>query len=184
MRRWIVLVLLLSGCVPVATLRTPEAARGPSFTVGATLVTNPFANRDQYPVAPLPYLAYAEGDGTLEWNLNLQWGLRGGAKWALAPGAALDFGLTLPPPSPDADWSQGVPVAVDLGLLLGGEGVYLSPRVHWVGVPGPGGGENWLFGLSTGLYGREWIGEVGVLWAGENDLILSLSGAWRFGSGP
>ncbi|AFV75241.1 hypothetical protein Theos_0158 [Thermus oshimai JL-2] len=181
MRRWIVLVLLLSGCVPVATLRTPEAARGPSFTVGATLVTNPFANRDQYPVAPLPYLAYAEGDGTLEWNLNLQWGLRGGAKWALAPGAALDFGLTLPPPSPDADWSQGVPVVVDLGLLLGGEGVYLSPRVHWVWVPG--GRPGLLLGLSTGVYERAWILELGTLAVGEG-FILSLSGAWRFGNAP
>ncbi|MEJ5336020.1 hypothetical protein ACLWNE_00865 [Thermus oshimai] len=183
MGRWIVLVLLLSGCVPVATLRTPEAARGPSFTVGATLVTNPFANRDQYPVAPLPYLAYAEGDGTLEWNLNLQWGLRGGAKWALAPGAALDFGLTLPPPSPDADWSQGVPVAADLGLLLGGGRVYLSPRIHFIAIPGWGSRAGWLFGLSAGVYEKAWILELGALAIGEG-VILNLSGAWRFGNAP
>ncbi len=176
------MVLLLSGCVPVATLRTPEAAKDPSFTVGASLVINPFAN--QYPVVPLPYLAYAGGNGTFEWNLGLQWGLRGGVKWALAPGTALDVGLTLPPPSPDADWSQGVPVVADLGLLLGGGGTYVSPRVYWVGVPGLGDGQGWLFGLSAGLYERERIGEVGVLWAGGSGLILNLSGAWRFGSAP
>lgn len=176
--------LLLSGCLPVAMLRPPEPARGAEFSLGATLMPNPFANRDRYPVLPLPYLAYAEGNGTLEYNLSLQWGLRGGVKVGLAPGVALDAGLTLPPALGEgADWSQGVPVVLDGGVILGGGGYYLSPRLHLLGVPGQGWGL--AYQLSAGVYGGGWVAEVGALGGpGLTGVLFSLSAAWRFGTSP
>ncbi len=80
------LVLGLSGCVPVAMLRPPEPARGTEWSLGGTLSANPFGGRS--PVLLLPYLGYAQGDGVWEYNLSLQWGLRGGVKLGLTPGVA------------------------------------------------------------------------------------------------
>lgn len=176
------LALVLSGCLPVAMLRPPEPARGAGFSLGATLMPNPFGG--QSPVLLLPYLAYAEGDGTLEYNLSLQWGLRGGVKVGLAPGVALDAGLTLPPALGEgADWSRGVPVVLDGGVILGGGGSYLSPRLHLLGVPGEGWGL--AYQLSAGVYGGEWVGEVGLLGGfGGSGVLLSLSAAWRLGTAP
>jgi hypothetical protein len=98
------LVLLLSACFPVAMLRPPEPAKGLEVSVGGSLFNNPFGN--QYPIIPLPYLAVAVGDGVLEYNFSVQWGLRGGVKLGLGPGLALDAGLTLRPLD---DWSQWAP---------------------------------------------------------------------------
>ena len=149
------LALVLPGCLPVAMMRPPEPARGAEFSLGATLMPNPFGG--QSPVLLLPYLAHAEGDGTLEYNLSLQWGLRGGVKVGLAPGVALDAGLTLPPALGEvADWSCGVPVVLDGGGILG--------------AGGDGGG---------------WVAEVGALGApGMSGVLFSLSAAWRFGTAP
>jgi hypothetical protein len=176
--------VFLSGCLPVAMLRPPEPQVGEVFSMGATLMPNPFANRDQYPVLPLPYLAWASGDGRLEANLSLQWGLRGGVKAGLLPGVSLDGGLTLPLAlGQGADWSQGVPVVLDAGLILGGGGAYLSPRLHLLGVPGEGWGLTYQ--VSAGAYGPGWVGEVGLLWAPDMQApLFSLSAAWRFGSAP
>lgn len=176
------LVLVLPGCLPVAMMRPPEPTRGTEFSLGATLSANPFGG--QSPVLLLPYLAYAQGDGTFEYNLSLQWGLRGGMKLGLVPGVALDVGLTLPPALGEgADWSQGVPVVLDGGVILGGGGYYLSPRLHLLGVPG----REWglAYQLSAGVYGGEWVGEMGVLGGpGMTGVLLSLSAAWRFGTSP
>lgn len=131
------LVLLLTACVPMAMLRPPEPARGLEASLGASLFANPFANQDQYPVLLLPYLAVAQGDGQVEFNFSIQWGLRGGVKLGLGPGLALDAGLTLLPLD---DWSQWAPVDLDGGVILGGDGFYFSPRVHLIGVPTSGGG--------------------------------------------
>jgi hypothetical protein len=176
------LVLGLSGCVPVAMLRPPEPARGTEWSLGGTLLANPFGG--QSPVLLLPYLGYAQGDGVWEYNLSLQWGLRGGVKLGLAPGVALDAGLTLPPVLGEgADWSQGVPVDLDGGVILGGGGYYLSPRLHLLGVPGRGWGL--AYQLSAGVYGGEWLGEIGALGGfGGAGVLLSLSAAWRFGTSP
>ncbi|BDG20081.1 hypothetical protein TthSNM11_22840 [Thermus thermophilus] len=173
------LALVLSGCLPVAMLRPPEPARGAEFSLGATLMPNPSGG-----VLLLPYLAHAEGDGTLEYNLSLQWGLRGGVKVGLAPGVALDAGLTLPPALGEgADWSWGVPVVLDGGVILGGGGAYLSPRLHLLGVLG--GEWGLAYQLSAGVYGGGWVAEVGALGApGMSGVLLSLSAAWRLGTAP
>jgi len=47
------LAFVLSGCLPVAMLRPPEPARGAGFSLGATLMPNPFGG--QSPVLLLPY---------------------------------------------------------------------------------------------------------------------------------
>jgi hypothetical protein len=177
------LVLLLTACVPVAMLRPPEPARGLEASLGVTLFANPFASGNRDPVLPLPYLAVAQGDGQVEFNFSIQWGLRGGVKLGLGPGLALDAGLTVPPLFV-ADWSQGVPVVLDGGAILGGDGFYFSPRVHLIGVPTPSGGSwGWAWQASLGTYRRDWVAEVGAL-GGLGRLLIHLSAAWRFGTAP
>ena len=175
------LLLLLTACVPVAMLRPPEPARGLEVSVGGSVLNNPFG--EQNPVIALPYLAVAFGDGELEYNFSVQWGLRGGVKLGLGPGLALDAGLTVPPAFGEgADWSRGVPVVLDGGLILGGEGFYFSPRLHLIGVPGSGGGLGYQ--LSLGAYRRDWVAEVGAMGGFGGGFLLSLSAAWRFGTAP
>lgn len=173
--------MLLTACVPVAMLRPPEPARGLEVSVGGSVLNNPFG--EQNPVIALPYLAVAFGDGELEYNFSVQWGLRGGVKLGLGPGLALDAGLTVPPAFGEgADWSRGVPVVLDGGLILGGEGFYFSPRLHLIGVPGSGGGLGYQ--LSLGAYRRDWVAEVGAMGGFGGGFLLSLSAAWRFGTAP
>jgi hypothetical protein len=172
-------------------LRPPEPARGLEVSVGGSLFANP-SFRDslwgQNPVIALPYLAVAQGDGEVEYNFSIQWGLRGGAKLGLGPGLALDAGLTVPPLFGEgADWSQGVPVVLDGGAILGGDGFYFSPRVHLIGVPTSGGGSwGWAWQASLGTYRRDWVAEVGALggFGGSGILLIHLSAAWRFGTVP
>ena len=178
------LLLLLTACVPVAMLRPPEPARGLEVSVGGSLLSDPFSG--QSPVMALPYAGVAYGDGNLEYNFSVQWGLRGGVKLGLGPGLALDAGLTVPPAFGEgADWSQGVPVVLDGGVILGGEGVYFSPRVHLIGVPGSGGG-TWSLAwqASLGTYRRDWVAEVGAMGGFGGGFLASLSAAWRFGTAP
>jgi hypothetical protein len=195
------LVLLLTACVPVAMLRPPEPARGLEVSVGGSLFNNPFANRNQYPIMPLPYLAVAFGDGELEYNFSVQWGLRGGVKLGLGPGLALDAGLTLLP----LDWSQWPPVDLDGGVILGGEGFYFSPRVHLI----PRVYISWDYFIPTkvyidwdtwylawqaslGTYRQDWAAEIGILtrtlgFEGsgvDGGSRIYLSAAWRFGIAP
>ena len=182
------LVLLLTACFPVAMLRPPEPARGLEVSVGGSLFNNPFSN--QYPIMPLPYLAVAFGDGELEYNFSVQWGLRGGVKLGLGPGLALDAGLTL---RPIDDVSQWVPVDLDAGVILGGDGFYFSPRVHlirvltffdWGGFTSSAWKTAWQ--ASLGTYHRDWVAEVGALggFGGNGSLLIRLSAAWRFGIAP
>ena len=107
-------------------------------------------------------------------------------KLGLGPGLALDAGLTVPP-ALGTDWSQGVPVVLDGGVILGGDGFYFSPRVHLIGVPTSGGGSwEWAWQASLGTYRRNWVTEVGALGGfGENgSLLIHFSAAWRFGTAP
>ena len=179
------LVLLLTACFLVAMLRPPEPAKGLEVSAGGSLLNNPFGGQD--PVTALPYLAVAQGDGQVEFNFSIQWGLRGGVKLGLGPGLALDAGLTVPPLF-GADWSQGVPVVLDGGAILGGDGFYFSPRVHLIRAPTPGGGSwGWAWQAawqaSLGTYRRDWVAEVGAL-GGFGRLLVHLSAAWRFGTAP
>jgi hypothetical protein len=90
----LLLSLLLAGCFPVAVLRSPEPVRGTELSLGGSLFPAPIPY-SRYPVWGLPYLGYAWGDGSTEFNLSAQIGPRFGVKQALAPGLSLDAGLTL-----------------------------------------------------------------------------------------
>jgi len=193
------LVLLLTACVPVAMLRPPEPARGLEVSVGGSLFNNPFANRDEYPIIPLPYLAVAFGYGELEFNFSIQWGLRGGVKLGLGPGLALDAGLTLLP----LDEGQWPFLDLDGGVILGGEGFYFSPRVHLIprvyisGYFLPSFYIDWdtwylAWQASLGTYRQDWAAEIGILtrtlgFEGsgvDGGSRIYLSAAWRFGTAP
>jgi hypothetical protein len=186
------LVLLLTACFPVAMLRPPEPTKGLEVSAGGSLLNNPQDDSPfggQNSVIALPYLAVAQGDGQVEFNFSIQWGLRGGVKLGLGPGLALDAGLTvLPLFGEGADWRWGVPVVLDGGAILGGDGFYFSPRVLLIGVLTSGGGswEVWAWQASLGTYRRDWVAEVGALggFGGNEGLLIHLSAAWRFGTAP
>lgn len=167
-----VLALALAGCLPVAVLRTPEPVSGRSLAFGLSAVGVGGG------VALLPYAAYAEGDGQTEYNLSVQMGFRAGVKRALAPGFSLDMGLTLPP----LLGGDGVPLALDAGLLLGLGDVYLSPRVHWIGFQSQDTSVSGLLYQATlGYAGEGFLGEGSLLFSGqEGGLMLVVSAAARF----
>lgn len=74
------LALVLPGCLPVAMLRPPEPARGAEFSLGATLMPNPFGG--QSPVLLLPYLAHAEGTGPWSTTSPSSGASGAGSRWA------------------------------------------------------------------------------------------------------
>ena len=170
------LVLLLTACVPVAMLRPPEPARGLEASLGVSLFANPFASENRDPVLPLPYLAVAQGDGQVEFNFSIQWGLRGGVKLGLGPGLALDAGLTVPPLFV-ADWSQGVPVVLDGGSSWAGRGSTFLPASTSSAFPVPVGGPATSLpsGLTAGTGWRRWGPWEGL--AGASSLAFPPPGA-------
>ncbi|WP_243093337.1 hypothetical protein [Thermus thalpophilus] len=165
------LLLFLAGCLPVAVLRPPEPVAGRSLVFGLSALGSGDG------VALVPYAAYAQGDGSTEFNLSVQLGLRAGLKQAVAPGVALDLGLTLPP----FVGQDGVPLSADAGLLLGLGSLYLSPRVHWLGFQSQDlSVSGFLYQGTLGYLGEGFLAEVGVLWSPQGGSLFSLSGAVRF----
>jgi hypothetical protein len=168
--------LLLTACVPVAMLRPPEPARGLEVSVGGSVLNNPFG--EQNPVIALPYLAVAFGDGELEYNFSVQWGLRGGVKLGLGPGLALDAGLTVSPAFGEgADWSRGVPAVLDGGSSWAGRGSTFLPASTSSAFPVPVGGSATSFpsGLTAGTGWRRWGPWEGL--AGASSLAFPPPGA-------
>jgi len=168
------LSLLLAGCVPAAVLRSPEPVRGAEFSLGGSLIWVTLPSNYSFLWA-LPYLGYAWGDGSTEFNLSVQMGPRFGVKQALAPGLSLDAGLTLartPVPSVSG------PI-LDVGLLAGVGELYVSPRVHvWFTD------EGYTLGFYQATLGYREGGfslEGGVLLGGNGLLQFNLSGALHFG---
>lgn len=170
--------LLLSGCLPVAVLRTPEPVSGRGLALGFSGVGM------QGGAVLIPYAAYAQGDGQTEYNFSVQLGLRAGLKQALAPGFSLDLGLTLPPLLGNLG-GEGVPLALDAGLLLGLGGFYLSPRVHWLGFASQElNVSGFLYQVTLGYAGEGVLGEAGVLFnpraVGQEAALFSFSAGVRF----
>ncbi len=155
MRVLVALILCVAGCAPIAVLRPPDPVRGQVFTVGGSVFPNPYGH-GQYPVWAVPYLGYAGGDGTWEFNFSIQWSIRVGGKLKLAPGLSLDGGVSFLPES-DAWFGD-----VDLGLILGMDGFYLSPRLHALGNRDQYRSRTDLaFQVSLGYWGEGWAVEVG-----------------------
>lgn len=174
------LALVLPGCLPVAMLRPPEPARGAEFSLGATLMPNPFGG--QSPVLLLPYLAHAEGTGPWSTTSPSSGASGAGSRWAWPRG--WPWTRASPSRPPWARWrtGAGVPVVLD-GGHPGRGGYYLSPRLHLLGVLG--GEWGLAYQLSAGVYGGGWVAEVGALGApGMSGVLFSLSAAWRFGTAP
>ncbi|WP_234553623.1 hypothetical protein [Thermus caliditerrae] len=166
------LALFLSGCLPVAVLRSPEPVSGRSLAFGLSAVG---AEGGAFLI---PYATYAQGDGQTEYNFSVQLGLRVGVKQALTPGLSLDLGLTLPP----FLGGDGVPLALDAGLLVGLGGFYLSPRVHWLGFTSQElNVSGFLYQGTLGYVGEGFLGEVGVLFNPQagGAALFSLSAAVR-----
>ncbi|RIH84520.1 hypothetical protein Mrose_02622 [Calidithermus roseus] len=177
MRRLVVALaglVVLSGCVPVAVLRTPQPVSGESLSVG---LSGLFSS-DGGVVIPVAY--YARGDGETEYNLSAQAGLRLGIKQRLADSIGLDAGLTVPYVllSPG---TTGIPLVVDLGLLIGVDRFYLSPRVDWIGFTFNGQAVSGLIYHFTGGYAFEdFLLELSYLnnFQGGGG-AFSISGAWK-----
>ncbi|RIH88160.1 hypothetical protein Mlute_00731 [Meiothermus luteus] len=172
----VVFALFLTGCIPIATLRTPEVVQGRQFTLGGSLI----ASRDAGGALVLPYAAYAFGDGNVEYNFSVQMGLRAGIKWAVEPGLSLDVGGTLPP----LIVAEGLPLAGDIGLLIGLDPFYLSPRLHGIAFQSNNTTLRSLgalvYQLSLGYRGESFLTEVGLMGGFGGGALLSFSAGARF----
>lgn len=167
------MALVLAGCLPVAVLRTPEPVSGRSLAFGLSAVGV------EGGVVFIPYAAYAQGDGQTEYNFSVQMGFRAGIKHALAPGFSLDMGLT----PPLLLGGGGVLLALDAGLLVGLGDVYLSPRVHWIGLFQSQNTSvaGLLYQATLGYAGEGFLGEGSILFSGQQGgLVLVVSAAARF----
>jgi hypothetical protein len=167
-------VLVLSGCVPVAVLRTPEVTSGQSLSFGLSALFS----QGQFGV--IPVFSYAQGDGEREYNLSAQTGLRLGVKQRLADGLSLDAGTTVPYVIFSSD-STGIPLALDLGLLAGVEQFYFSPRVHLIGfVTNNQSFSGWIYQLTGGYAFEGFVLELSYLGSFQGSgSLFSISGAMR-----
>ncbi|WP_027891967.1 hypothetical protein [Calidithermus chliarophilus] len=166
---------VLSGCLPVSVLRTPEPVDGSSVSVGLSGVVSTGGGG-----GVLPYLAFARGDGETEFNVSAQLGVRAGVKQRLEPGLSLDAGLTLPYVLFVPE-TVGIPVVVDVGLLAGLEAFYLSPRVQWVGFSVDGQAvSGWVYQLTGGYAFSTYVLELSYLGSFQGGGgLFSLSAAMR-----
>ncbi|MBW6394055.1 MAG: hypothetical protein ABWJ63_10340 [Thermus sp.] len=151
MRALALLALLLAGCVPIAVLRSPEPVQGHVFTVGGSVFPS---SQGQYPVWAVPYLGYAGGNGFWELNLSVQGSPRVGGRLKLAPGLSLDGGLSLLLTSRGSVAFRDV----DVGLILGVDRFYFSPRLHALAY---GDRSDLAFQVSLGYWGEGWVLEAG-----------------------
>jgi len=172
------LALLLTGCLPVATLQTAVPVSDSQVIVGLTAVAN--ADSNNFNAGAMPYLAYVWGDGKTEFSISTQIGLRGGVKQLLAENVSLAGGLTIPWLLFTTDWQSSLPFTIDTALLydvnpnltlaLRGMYGYLSADL----------GNAWLGGVNL-TYGYDaWLFEGGVLISQSGSPLISLSGAYRF----
>lgn len=66
-----------------------------------------------------------------------------------------------------------MPLALDAGLLLGLGGVYLSPRVHWIGFQSQNTSVSGLLYQATLGYAEEgFLGEGSVLFNAQEGAVL------------
>jgi len=169
----VALLFLLTGCLPVASLQMARPLNGHGVTFGLTAVTG---IGDQPSVAALPYVAYAWGNGSTEFSVSTQVGLRGGVKQQIASGVSIAGGLTIP-------WlifSEGMSFTADAallyeptpGLTLAGRGMYAYLGAEL--------GNAWLGGASLTYAYQGWLFEGGLLFSQEGRPLFSVSAAYHF----
>ena len=110
----LVLMALLTACLPVANHQVAEPVDGRQIVVGLTGVT--VFSSDGPGAGAMPYLAYAWGNGSTEFSVSTQMGLRAGVKQKVADGFSVAGGLTLPW-AIFTDGSTGLPFTADAALL-------------------------------------------------------------------
>jgi len=170
------LLTLLASCLPVATLETAEPADGQQVVVGLTGVAGVSADA---PVGALPYLAYRWGDGTTEFSVSTQIGIRGAVKQKLAERFSVAAGLTVPWAVLSSAGGPGLPFTLDAEALFQatdeltviGRGMYAAVSDF---------GSAWLGGASVVYRQDRWLFEGGFLMSSEGNPILSVSAGYRF----
>lgn len=169
-------LVLFTGCIPLAMLRSPEPTKGTAVTAGGSLL---FATGGSGQFAVLPYLALARGDGESEFNFSVQFGVRAGLKQRIGDGLSFDAGLTVPPFFLISNFT-GLPLGIDAGIIWGLENFYVSPRLEWLGFNiGSQTFSGLLYQLSLGYAQPEWITEFSSLF-NSGGAIFSVSAALRF----
>lgn len=171
------ILVALSGCIPIAVLRTPEPVNGSSIRVGLSGVVSTGGGSG---FGILPLFSFARGDGETEFNLSAQLGMRLGVKQRLTEATSLDGGITVPYVLFVPD-TGGIPLAADLGLLVGVEEFYLSPRVHWIGFSANGQAvSGWGYQLTGGYVFEGFLLELSYLGSFQDSGgFFSISGALR-----
>ncbi|RDI95232.1 hypothetical protein DV704_07935 [Meiothermus sp. QL-1] len=116
----------------------------------------------------------------MEYNFTFQMGPRGGVKVALGEGLALDVGLNLPLLAS----YEGLPLAADLGLLVGAGPFYLSPRLHGLAFRTTDSRYRsfgfLLYQLNLGYQAEPFLIEIGGLGGIEGALLVNFSAGLRF----
>jgi len=173
----VALLFLLSGCLPVASLQMARPLNGHGVTFGLTAVVG---NGDQPSVAALPYVAYAWGNGSTEFSVSTQVGLRGGVKQQVASNVSIAGGLTIPWLIFSQGAQGGLPFTADAallyeptpGLTLAGRGMYAYLGAEL--------GNTWLGGGSVTYAYQDWLFEGGLLFSQEGRPLFSVSAAYHF----
>ena len=174
-----VLAIILAGCVPVASLETAAPANGSQFAVGATSVI--IVDPDNTAAGAMPYLSYSWGNGTTEFSISSQMGLRGAVKQLVAENTSLEGGVTLMWTIFAGDIGSDIPVTADLGILydinknltLNLRGMYIYATQEL--------GSAWAAEANLTYFYDHFAFEGGLLFPMTADLpALSLSGAYRF----
>lgn len=170
------LLVLLAACVPVATLETAQPVEGQQAVVG---LTGSVISGSDAPVALLPYLAYRWGNGTTEFSISTQIGIRGAVKQKLADRFSVEAGLTLPWALFASANAPSLPLTLDTAALFqASEELTLIGRGMYATLSDYGG--TWMGGASV-VYGQErWLFEGGFLLAYQGGLVLSFSSGYRF----
>ncbi len=172
----IALALLLSACLPVATFETATPVNGQQFTAGLTGV---LVVDSSTPAGALPYLAYRWGDGTTEFSVSTQVGLRGGVKQKLDERFSIAAGLTVPWLIFSSSDGPALPFTFDAALLVQAtEELTVIGRGMYASLSDLGG--TWLAGASVVYRQQSWLFEGGFLYASDGRPMISVSAGYSF----
>ncbi len=170
------LALLLSACLPVATLETAEPVDGQQFTAGLTGVV---AVSSDAPVGALPYLAFRWGDGETEFSVSTQIGIRGAVKRKVVDRFSLAAGLTVPWAILSSSSGGALPFTLDVAALYQATDVLtVMGRGMYASASDLGGA--WLGGASVVYRQDRWLFEAGFLMSNEGNSLISVSAGYRF----
>ena len=172
------LLLLVVGCVPMATLEPAAPANGSKFTIGAIAMVAP--SSDGIGAGALPYVAYAWGNGSTEFSISSQLGFRGAVKQLIVKNASIEGGLTIPWTIFLGDLNGSIPFTADLGLLydinnnltISARGMYGYLTSDW--------GHIWMGATNLTYHQKPWLFEGGVMVLQTGGVLINFSGGYYF----